>query len=145
MNKDKAWLTENQLRNMIKIYSHTRFTDTRLIRKPHYYGQFALSLGKESPYFFSKFNPLNTDTSSIWTLSMAPSMPVLTEFDCIKYDENDIKQAARIRSSSCHHWKNWTFYRDNKMSIICKFIDFLLRCKSSPLSLKQLIDKTDQD
>ena len=22
-------------------------------------------------------------------------------------------------------WKNWTFYRDNKMSIICKFIDFL--------------------
>ena len=36
-------------------------------------------------------------------------------------------------------------YRDNKMSIICKFIDFLLRCKSSPLSLKQLIDKTDQD
>ena len=76
---------------------------------------------------------------------MAPSMPVLTEFDCIKYDENDIKQAARIRSSSCHHWKNWTFYRDNKMSIICKFIDFLLRCKSSPLSLKQLIDKTDQD
>ena len=34
----------------------------RLIRTPHYYGQFALSLGKESPYIFSKFNPLNTDT-----------------------------------------------------------------------------------
>ena len=31
-------------------------------RTPHYYGQFALSLGKESPYIFSKFNPLNTDT-----------------------------------------------------------------------------------
>ena len=28
----------------------------------HYYGQFALSLGKESPYIFSKFNPVNTDT-----------------------------------------------------------------------------------
>ena len=32
---------------------NTRFTDTR---------QFALSLWKESPYIFSKFNPLNTDT-----------------------------------------------------------------------------------
>ena len=37
-------------------------TDTRFIRTPHYYGQFALSLGKESPYIFSKFNTLNTDT-----------------------------------------------------------------------------------
>ena len=27
---------------------------------PHYYRQFALSLGKEGPYFFSKFNQLNT-------------------------------------------------------------------------------------
>ena len=26
---------------------------TRLIRTPRYYGQFALSLGKESPYIFS--------------------------------------------------------------------------------------------
>ena len=33
------------------------------MRTPHYYGQFALSLGNESPYIFSKFNPLNTDTS----------------------------------------------------------------------------------
>ena len=37
------------------------FTDTRLIRTPRYYGQFALSLRKESPEIFSKFNPLNTD------------------------------------------------------------------------------------
>ena len=36
--------------------------DTSLIRTPHYYGQFSLSLGKESSYIFSKFNPLNTDT-----------------------------------------------------------------------------------
>ena len=28
----------------------------------HYYGQFSLSLGKDNPYIFSKFNPLNTDT-----------------------------------------------------------------------------------
>ena len=35
------------------------------------------------PYFFSKFNnPLNTDTPLIWTLSTAPSMPVLMGFDC---------------------------------------------------------------
>ena len=40
--------------------------DTCFIRTTHYYGgQFALSLGKESPYNFSKFNPLNTDTPSI--------------------------------------------------------------------------------
>ena len=36
-----------------------RFTDTRSVRTPHYYGQFALSLGKESLYIF---NCLNTDT-----------------------------------------------------------------------------------
>ena len=29
---------------------------------PHYYSQFAFSLGKESPYIFGKFNPLNSDT-----------------------------------------------------------------------------------
>ena len=29
--------------------------------------QFALSLGKESPYIFSKFNPLNMDTPLIRT------------------------------------------------------------------------------
>ena len=28
------------------------------IGTPHYYRQFALCLGKESPYTFSKFNPL---------------------------------------------------------------------------------------
>ena len=51
---------------MLKIrktlrYTQSRFTDTLLIRTPHYYGQYALSLGKESPYIFPKF-PLNTDT-----------------------------------------------------------------------------------
>ena len=40
-----------------------------------------LSLGKESPYIVSKFNPLSTDTSLIWTLSMAPSVSILTSFD----------------------------------------------------------------
>ena len=43
------------------------------------------------PYFFSKFNnPLNTDTPLIWTLSTAPSMPVLMGFDCtVKYSLMD--------------------------------------------------------
>ena len=31
-------------------------TDNNLIRTPHYYGQFALSLGKESPCIFTKFS-----------------------------------------------------------------------------------------
>ena len=42
-----------------------RFTDTRFIQTHHYYGQFAVSLGKESPYIFSKFNPVNTDTFNV--------------------------------------------------------------------------------
>ena len=36
------------------------------------YGQFALTLKKESPYIYSKFNPLKMDTPLIRTLSMAP-------------------------------------------------------------------------
>ena len=49
----------------------------RLIRTPHYHGQFALSLGKESPYICSKFNPLNADTLLMQTLSMAHQCPYL--------------------------------------------------------------------
>ena len=60
----------------------TRFqADPRSKRTLHYYGQFALSLGKENPYILSKFNPLNTDTLFIRTLSMVPSpfaLPGLT-------------------------------------------------------------------
>ena len=40
------------------------------LRTPHYYGQLSLSLGKESPYIFSKVNPLNTDTSLLRTCSL---------------------------------------------------------------------------
>ena len=47
-------------------------------------GLFALSLGKETCYIFSKFNPLNTDTPIIQKHSMAPSVSILTaEFDNI--------------------------------------------------------------
>ena len=48
------------------------------LQTPHYCGQFALSLGKESPNIFFKFNPLNTDTPLTRTLSMPPSVSVLT-------------------------------------------------------------------
>ena len=33
-----------------------------LIRTPHYYGQFAVSPGKETQYISSKFNQLDRDT-----------------------------------------------------------------------------------
>ena len=39
----------------------------------------SLSLGKESPYIFSQFNPLNTDTVN------GPSVSVLTGFDRIRF------------------------------------------------------------
>ena len=66
------------------VQSKPRFTDTRSIQKQHFYGQFALFLGKESAYIFSKINPLNTDTRLIRTLSMAHSMSVLTGIYCTK-------------------------------------------------------------
>ena len=63
--------------NTVKL----RFTDTRLIRTPHYYGQFPLSLGWESPYIFSKFSPVNTET-------FYGSFSIRTGFDCL---ENQIQ------------------------------------------------------
>ena len=51
--------------------------DTCLIWTPRYYGQFVLPLANESPYVFSNFNLL------IRSLSMAPSVPVLTGLNCL--------------------------------------------------------------
>ena len=48
-----------------------------------YYGPFSLSLGKESPYIFSKFNPLNTDSFYESPLS------VFTEFVCNNNSDNN--------------------------------------------------------
>ena len=48
----------------------------RSIRAPCYYRQFALSLGKESPFIFFKSNPRSTRK-----LSMTPSVFILTGFD----------------------------------------------------------------
>ena len=49
----------------------------------HYYGPFSLSLGTESPYIFSKFNPLNTDSFYESPLS------VFTEFVCNNNSDNN--------------------------------------------------------
>ena len=56
--------------------------ESHLIWTRCYYGQFALSLGKESLYMFFEFNPVNTDTPLKWTLSMAPTVPALIGFYC---------------------------------------------------------------
>ena len=62
------------------------FMDTHLIQTPHYYVKFALSLGKEIPYIFSKFNLLNIDTLLIQVV-YAFYGPSVTGFDCAKkYD-----------------------------------------------------------
>ena len=55
---------------------------TCLIHTPHYYRQFALSLGKGSGYTFSKFDLLKTDTPLMRTLSVAPSVSTLGGCDC---------------------------------------------------------------
>ena len=61
----------------------------RLIRTPRYcrHAVFPLSLRKESPYIFSKFNPLNTDIPLIWTLSMAPERSLFTGLTVIRFTE----------------------------------------------------------
>ena len=51
------------------------------LRIPLLYGKFALSLGKESAYIFSKFNLLNTNTTLKRTLPMATSLSM--GFDCV--------------------------------------------------------------
>ena len=61
-----------------------KYSQTPLYRHPliwtTYYRQSGLSLGKESCYIFSKFNPLNTDIPSIGTLSTAPPVSVIYGF-----------------------------------------------------------------
>ena len=79
VKKQDVYVPFFHIRSKVK----TRFADTRLLQTPHYYGQFALSLGKENPYIFFKFNPLNTDNPLIRTLYMASSLSVLTGLEYI--------------------------------------------------------------
>ena len=69
-----------------------------LIWTPQYYAQLALSLEKESPHIFSKFNLLNTETPLTRTLSMAPTVSVLTRCDRIIY------HFSVSRACSCSHF-----------------------------------------
>ena len=77
-----SFISERQIQITVK----TRFTDTGLIRTPHYYGQFSLSMAKESPYIFSKFNPLNTDTFyvpiNVRMTYIYMSFDIYMRFDC---------------------------------------------------------------
>ena len=73
--------------------------DTYLIRTPHYYKQFALSLGKESPYIFQLIQPAHMDTPLIGKRFMAPSVSILTGFDCTS-DQPLIKTFCSIPSGS---------------------------------------------
>ena len=71
----------------------------RLIRTPRYcrHAVFSLSMGKESPYIFCKFNPLNTDIPLIWTLSMgAPARSVFTGLTVILFTEKKTKHRLII-------------------------------------------------
>ena len=56
------------------------YTGTRLIRTPHYCGEFALSLRKESTYIFSKLNPLNTESSLLQAVCFVPGERKLFHF-----------------------------------------------------------------
>ena len=58
-----------------------------LIQTPHYYGQFALSLGKESPYIFSINLTRLIRTPLIWTLSMDPSVSVFKQGFTVIFDK----------------------------------------------------------
>ena len=48
--------------NLVEICFFLNLAVKGLINTPYYYGQFTFSLGKESPYIFYKFTPLNTAT-----------------------------------------------------------------------------------
>ena len=69
------------------------FTDTHSIRTLHFYRQFALSLGKESPYIFSKVNPLNTDTSLLRTVCFVPGEESPYTFSKVNSLNADNRQA----------------------------------------------------
>ena len=70
-----------------------------LIRTPRSYGHFALSTGKESPYICSKINPLNTDSPLIRTLSIAPTVSLLTEFDGTESFVSSLRKNRRDNDS----------------------------------------------
>ena len=63
------------------------------------YGHFALFTGKESPCICSKINPFNTDTPLIRTLSIAPTVSLLTEFDGTESYVSSLRKNRRDNDS----------------------------------------------
>ena len=64
-----------------------------------------LSLVKESPYIFSKFNPLNMDTPLIRTLwRYGPSVSVLTAFDGVRKKITRNIRSCLIGKSGFRFW-----------------------------------------
>ena len=59
--------------NYLYMYIQSQLYKHLIIWTPYYYAQFALSLGKESRYIFSTFNPLYSDIPLIQTLSQPRS------------------------------------------------------------------------
>ena len=59
------------------VFAPSCFTDTRLVRTPHYYGQFALSLGRGKPLYGHFLWPLRVHikvvffTTSAWLKSIS--------------------------------------------------------------------------
>ena len=88
------------------------FRDTCVIWTPHYYRQFALSLGQGKKvlwYIFSKFNQFNMDTLLIRTPSTAvwthTSVAVLTGFDCTSFSLFNWLDRLLCSGSFFHHLK----------------------------------------
>ena len=75
-------IKSNQWYSQTRLYRHRHplNTDTSLLRTVC-----SLSLGKDNPYNFSKFNPFNTDTPLIRTVSVPPSVTFLTGFYCSSF------------------------------------------------------------
>ena len=72
-----------------------------LIWRPGELTALGLSLGKESPQIFSKFNPLNTVTPLTRTLSITPSVTILRGFGCISRRAVSVCLGCCILQSQC--------------------------------------------
>ena len=107
--------------------------------------------GKESPYIFSKFNRPSTDTPLIRTLSMTPSVSVLTGSDCsdfqhlARWGEGVSAHNSRALSLSNSFLRAWLINR-SVIPAMC-FLTFLGKinfCKSRSYcrNRRKLVDRT---
>ena len=99
----------------------------RSIQTPYYYGQFALSSEKESPYIF-KVNPRNMDTPLTQTPSMHPLVPVLTAFHCT------VKHIAHAAERPVTKKSSLENFRSLNLSLILMVMIFKYEWERSPQS-----------